>query len=129
MNERHLTLIFTEELHATPYMVTQKRCLWNKKFLLGSTSLKHNVQYAKLGHKLVMKQIPRYRFIGLYLFDTFNTQTLCASYKLELAYDTSHELTSYFHVGDTILLALTLKSSSSLSKCSEQKSKKILFMK
>ena len=74
-----------------------------------------------------MKEIPRYRFIGLYLFDTFNTKTLCASYKLELAYDTSHELTSYFHVGDTILLALTLKSSSSLSKCSEQKSEETFY--
>ena len=63
----------------------------------------------------------------LYLFDTFNAKMLCASYKLELAYDTSHELTSYFYVGDTILLTLTLKSSSSLSKCSEQKSIKNTF--
>ena len=27
--------IFTEERHARPYMVTQRRCVWNKTFLLG----------------------------------------------------------------------------------------------
>ena len=31
-NQSHLMLYFNKEFHTSPYMVMQKRCVWNKTF-------------------------------------------------------------------------------------------------
>ena len=44
VNGHHFTLIFDWRVqHETIYMVMQKCCVWNKTFLLGPISFKHNV--------------------------------------------------------------------------------------
>ena len=37
-NQSHVLFNLTKELHTRPYMVMQKRCVWNKKNLLGSVN-------------------------------------------------------------------------------------------